>query len=285
MWMTFYYRSPLRADNLKAMNSRYVSLVLLLGLIAAGTVNAQLQGLQPETVSVPILIYHSIRPYRSEDLGGVRKYVTTPEALEQELAYLRENGYSAISFDDLERHLQTGAGLPENPVIISFDDGPETQYTYALPLLKKYSFTATFFLFTNAIGHENYLSWEQVLELQAEGMQIGCHSRFHPYLTRLRTEKELWAEIAGSKERLEAHLGAPVTVFAYPFGQYDDHVVELVKKAGYTCARGTFPGTLHSQGDLFTLTGLIHTATLKSLVISLKETQDENRTMSLSRKG
>ena len=228
-----------------------------------------------DRISVPILIYHSIRLYRDTDFAGVRKYITTPEALEEEFAYLKENGYVSVSFDDLEHRLQSDTALPPKPVIICFDDGPETQYTYALPLLRKYSFTATFFLFTNAIGRAHYLSWGQVLELSAEGMQIGCHSMFHPYLTRISSEKKLWQEIAGSKEILEAHLGKPVTAFAYPFGQYNDHIIELVKEVGYSCARGTYPGIIHSREDLFTLTGLIRTATLKLLVTSLQKTQNE----------
>ena len=243
-----------------------------LGIIAA---IPQTQETPPDQVSVPILIYHSIRPYRTEDLGGVRKYITTPEALDEEFAYLKESGHESISLDDLRQHLESGKPLPEKPVIICFDDGPETQYVYALPLLKKHSFTATFFLFTNAIGRKHYLSWDQVLELSADGMQIGCHSMFHPYLTRITDEKQLWREIAGSKEVLEAHLGKPVTTFAYPFGQYNDQVVELVKQAGYTCARGTYPGIIHSREDLFTLTGLIRTATLKSLVVSLQDSNEK----------
>src|SRR5208282_1462915 len=98
-----------------------------------------------DPISVPILIYHSIRPYRDTDLAGVRKYITTPEALEEEFAYLKESGYTSVSFDDLQHRLQSDSTLPPKPVIICFDDGPETQYTYALPLLRKYSFTATFF--------------------------------------------------------------------------------------------------------------------------------------------
>ena len=256
------------------MQMRAALFVLLFGAIGIVTAIPQTQASPSDRVSVPILIYHSIRPYRTADLGGVRKFITTPAVLDEEFAYLKESGYESISFDDLRQSLQSGKALPEKPVIICFDDGPETQYVYALPLLKKYSFTATFFLFTNAIGREHYLSWDQVLELSADGMQIGCHSMFHPYLTRISDEKELWREIAGSKERLEAHLGKPVTAFAYPFGQYNDHIVELVKKAGYTCARGTFPGIVHSAEDLFILTGLIRTATLKSLLASL---QDSNQ--------
>jgi len=267
------------------MRLRLTIFVLFFGTMAILTAIPQTPETASDQVSVPILIYHSIRPYRTADLAGVRRYITTPNALDQELAYLKENGYVSISFDDLENRLQSGKALPPKPVIICFDDGPETQYTYALPLLKKYAYTATFFLFTNAIGRPHYLSWEQVIDLSSQGMQIGCHSRFHPYLTRITNEKALWDEIAGAKERLEARLGKPVTAYAYPFGQYNEHIIELVKKAGYTCARGTYPGIVHSREDLFALTGLIRTVDLRSLVISLGGGYDEDKRHVPTRRG
>jgi len=265
------------------MRLRLTICVLFFGTMAIFAAIPQTPETASDQVTVPILIYHSIRPYRTADLAGVRKYITTPDALDEEFAYLKDNGYVSISFDDLADRLQSGKALPAKPVIICFDDGPETQYTYALPLLKKYSYTATFFLFTNAIGRPHYLNWEQVIELSSEGMQIGCHSRFHPYLTKISNEKVLWDEISGAKERLEARLGKPVTAYAYPFGQYNEHIVGLVKKAGFTCARGTYPGVVHSRDDLFALTGLIRTASLKSLVISLAGSRDEDKQHVLTR--
>jgi peptidoglycan/xylan/chitin deacetylase (PgdA/CDA1 family) len=267
------------------MQLRTTLFALIFGCVGILAAISQAEEATLDRVAVPILIYHSIRPYKATDLAGVRKYITTPDALEEELAYLKDNGYVSVSFDDLVQRLQSGTTLPPKPVIICFDDGPETQYVYALPLLKKYAFTATFFLFTNAIGREHYLSWEQVLELSAAGMQIGCHSMFHPYLTRMSSDKELWQEIGGAKERLEARLGKPVTVFAYPFGQYNDHIIELVKKAGFTCARGTYPGIEHSREDLFTLTGLIRTATLESLVTSFQKANDRDKDPSILSRG
>jgi len=267
------------------MRLRLTIFVLFFGTMVVFTAIPQAPETASDQASVPILIYHSIRPYRARDLAGVRKYITTPEALDAELAYLKENGYVSIDFDDLQNWLQLGKALPPKPVIICFDDGPETQYTYALPLLKKYSYTATFFLFTNAIGRKHYLSWDQVIDLSSEGMQIGCHSRFHPYLTKIRNEKRLWDEIYGAKKRLEAHLGKPVTAYAYPFGQYNEHIVELVKKAGFTCARGTYPGIVHSREDLFTLTGLIRTVNLGSLVISLGGGYDQDNNDVITRRS
>ncbi len=106
------------------------------------------------TSAVPILVYHSIRPYVESDTPGVRRYVATPEALESELAWLRENSYTSVSFDDLVSHVTTGSALPEKPVILSFDDDWEGQYRYGLPLLEKYGFTATFYIWVVVVRQE-----------------------------------------------------------------------------------------------------------------------------------
>ena len=215
---------------------------------------------------VPILIYHSIRPYRPTDTAGVRKYVATPQTLESELAFLKQNGYTSVSVGDLDRHVTAGAPLPPRPVIITFDDDWETQYTYALPLLKKYGFTATFYVWVVVVGMKNHMTWDQVRELDAAGMEIGCHTMTHPYLTRIKDDTALRREILGAKQRIEQHIGKPVTSFAYPFGQYNEHVVEMVKEAGFTSARSTWPGVTHTVEGMYSLTGFVRTEAAQSLV-------------------
>jgi peptidoglycan/xylan/chitin deacetylase (PgdA/CDA1 family) len=215
---------------------------------------------------VPILIYHSIRPYRATDSAGARKYIATPETLEGELAYLKQNGYTSVSFADLTRNLTTGAHLPPKPVIISFDDDWQTQYTYAFPLLQKYGFTATFYVWTIVVGMKNHMTWDEVKELDAAGMEIGCHTITHPYLTRIKDDATLRREIFGAKQRIEQHIGKPVLSFAYPFGQYNERVVAIVKEAGFTSARTTWPGVTHTVAGLFSLTGFVRTEATRSLV-------------------
>jgi peptidoglycan/xylan/chitin deacetylase (PgdA/CDA1 family) len=261
------------------MKLRYFTLLLFCAAPAVFAAVGQARVPTEEAVTCPILIFHSVRPYMATDPAGVRRYITTPDTLESELSYLRSNGYVAVHFSELARRLILGTPLPEKPVIISFDDGWESQCTYALPLLKKYGFTATFFIYTRTPGVPHYMSWEQILDLDAQGMEIGCHSLSHPYLTRIRKEAELTREIVDSRQILEAHLRKPVTVFAYPFGQYNDRVVSRVRDAGYTCARGTFTGVVHSRDELFTLTGLIRTASRKSILEALQgETGDQPKT-------
>lgn len=191
-------------------------------------------------LDLPILVYHIVRPSDPSDSVAVRSLAQTPEIFEAQMSHLKNAGYQVVRFSDLENILKDTTRRIPNPIILSFDDGWASQYTYAFPILKKYGYPATFFIFTNSIGHRNYISLENLREMMVAGMTIGSHSRSHPYLTEITNEVALKEEIAGSKNILEKTLGVPITEFAYPFGRYNPHIIELVKAAGYTSARGDF---------------------------------------------
>lgn len=208
-------------------------------------------------VAVPILVYHIVRPQYPNDSPGVRAIAVTPETFDAELAHLHARGYTVIGFHEFEQHFASSTPLPQRSVIISFDDGWRDQFEYALPILQKYNDTATFFVFTNAIGHHGFFTWDDLRALSAAGMTIGDHTLSHPFLTRINEPAKLWEEIDGSKIVLEKQLGVPITEFAYPFGQYDPAVLEFVKLAGFKSARGDlWSGAVHNVGDLYTLSAL-----------------------------
>jgi len=219
---------------------------------------------------VPILIFHSTRPYIESDTPAVRRYIATPETLEQELTYLRDSGYVSVTFDDLASHVTKNTPLPPRPVILSFDDDWESQYTYAFPLLEKYGFTATYFIWTAVVGRQHHMTWDQIRTLSKAGMEIGCHTITHPYLTRVKSDESLRHEILDARNLIEDRVGVPVTTFAYPFGQYNERVAAMVKEAGFTSARSTWPGVLHSEEGLFSLTGLLQTESTQDLVASME---------------
>jgi peptidoglycan/xylan/chitin deacetylase (PgdA/CDA1 family) len=173
------------------------------------------------------------------------------------MQFLKDSGSTPVSFAQLADAVDNGDALPTNPVIISFDDGWENQYENALPVLMRFGYRATFFIFTNGIGARHFMDAGQIRTLAADGMEIGSHSRSHPYLARINDEGTLRAEILGSRLKLEALLGRPVTAFAYPFGHTTPRIVEMVREAGYRSARSTYPGIRHDRRDLFDLTGLI----------------------------
>lgn len=208
---------------------------------------------------VPILVYHIVRPAYPTDSRAVTALAHTPQVFDAEMKYLGDAGYHITTFAALESYLRADTPLPANPIIISFDDGWSDQFTYAFPILEKYHYTATFFVFTNPIGHHGFLSWDNLRTMLKAGMIIGDHTRSHPFLTKITDPEKLWNEIDGSKLFLEKNLGITVNEFAYPFGQYNPAIIALVEKAGYRAARGDIlnrnaTGTTLSQ--LYTLGAL-----------------------------
>jgi peptidoglycan/xylan/chitin deacetylase (PgdA/CDA1 family) len=142
----------------------------------------------------------------------------------------------------VEDSIEHGRALPEKSVIISFDDGWQNQFRYALPILQKYNFTATFFVVTGFVGSPGFLSWPELKTLHAAGMTIGSHSRSHPYLDRIRDPAVLWDQIYNSKQILETRLGVRVDNFAYPYGAYNTTTSSTVREAGYKTARACCVG-------------------------------------------
>lgn len=209
------------------------------------------------SVAVPILVYHIIRPSYASDDAAVRAIALTPEVFDAELTHLHDAGYHVVSFHDLEAYFANGTPLPSKPIILSFDDAWRNQFVYAFPLLKQHGDTATFFVFTNAIGNKGFLTWDDLHALIAAGMTIGDHSRSHPFLTRIKDTEKLKDEISGSKQVLEKGLGSSVTEFAYPFGQYNSAIIALVKQAGFESARGDYwSGSRQTAAREYTLSAL-----------------------------
>ncbi len=191
-------------------------------------------------ISVPILVYHIVRPSYPSDSRAVRALAHTPQVFDAEMKYLGDAGYHITTFAALESYLEHGTPLPSNPVILSFDDGWSDQFTYAFPILEKYHYTAEFFVFTNPIGHRGFLTWDNLRTMLKAGMVIGDHTRSHPFLTKIADPAQLWNEIDGSKLLIEKTLGITVNEFAYPFGQHNATTTALVEKAGYKAARGDY---------------------------------------------
>lgn len=197
------------------------------------------------SLHIPVIIYHSVRPYTKGESKYQDLYDVTPELLDQELTYMEEHGYHAVLMRDVDAHWRSGTPLPEKPVILSFDDGWKNQYEYAFPVLQKHQMKAVFYIFTNPIDHKNahWMSWDDVLTLDNAGMEIGGHSRTHPILTKISHDNaKLDHEILEPKKIIEERLGHPIISFAYPFGAKNESVEIAVARAGYQIARTTISG-------------------------------------------
>lgn len=237
---------------------------------AGGSIlNAEPEQVRPVLIPgpqhVPILAYHNIRPTPDRVMSAVDKqYEVTPEQFEKQMAYLESEGFGSISFEQLRAAISGQIELPPKPVIISLDDGRESQFEYAFPILKKHGLKATFFVFSNAVGRPGYVTPEQILELHGAGMEIGSHTRYHQFLTRMKDDGEISAELSISKKALEDILGQPVTTLAYPFGLHDERVERLTREAGYETARGLNHTRVHGPDDLFKLGSFITTGDEKA---------------------
>ena len=208
---------------------------------------------EKRTARVPILVYHHVSQSEPEGSPGLRRLTVTADVFAQQMQYLQDNGSHVITFSDLADYFEHGRELPTLPVIISFDDGWETQFEYALPSLERYHYPATFFVVTNYIGRPGFISWPQLQTLLTDGMKIGSHSRSHPRLNRIRDSAKLWDQIYTSKTILESQLETPVEEFAYPYGLYNAKAAAAVRQAGYRAGRGCCSGIAHTSTDVFTL--------------------------------
>ena len=210
----------------------------------------------PESVEVPILIYHQIREIEYGDSENAQQFIVEPNNFVLQMQYLKDNEFNTVTVDHLRRYLVGEVSeWPEKPVVITFDDGMRNQYENAFPALKENGFRATFFIFTNPIGkNERYLTWEQVEEMIGSGMEIGGHGHYHLYFDRI-TEDELEKEVVESRELVKEKIDYEMRSLAYPFGVADEVVEEKIKQAGYLLGRGIVNGKVHTVEDLYGLNG------------------------------
>ena len=202
---------------------------------------------QAQQANVPVVMYHDILPEKEVFFD------VTPEELNAHFRKIALAGATPISFDQLQRHLQTGAPLPEKPILLTFDDGYGGHYKYVYPLLKKYNYPATFSIYTDKMEMttgRTSVTWEQLKEMAADPLvTIASHSISHPLDLRPLSDEGLKTEIFQSKAILEQRLGIPIKYFTYPVGKHDERVREQVAEAGYAAALEMSNYDEHFAGD------------------------------------
>ena len=184
--------------------------------------------------NIPVLMYHNTDYVFSESqsLSSI-----TPENFESHLKAFREKGYNSVSVKDYIRFCQGEYTLPENPFIITFDDGYLSNYLLAMPLLIEYGYNASVFIVTGSVGISDvafpHFTWQQAKEMQKSGcFEIYSHTNMHADLTTL-SESQLIFELRRSKFIIESKLGISCDAFAAPFGKFNDMVVKCAADAGY----------------------------------------------------
>ena len=182
---------------------------------------------------------------------------------EAQMKFLVDSGCTTITPDELYAGLSGEVELPPKPVLITFDDGYLDNYTNAFPILLKYNLKATIFVipaFTSV--YPNYMTWEQLKEMEQGGITVESHTFTHPKLEEL-PDDAIRVELLNSKNMLEENLGHPVEFLAYPTGTCNLHIAGIAQDAGYKGAFTIKYGVVDRGSNFFALerVPIFHTAT------------------------
>ncbi|MDN5344456.1 MAG: hypothetical protein PWQ18_567 [Clostridia bacterium] len=214
---------------------------------------------------VVVLMYHHLD---SQERPGL---VISPERFASQLAMLHTRGYNVISLDQLQQFLK-GGPVPPNAVLITFDDGYESVYKYALPALRREQMPAVAFTIVSYAGHQvgvhRYFGWEEAREMAAAGFITQSHTyNLHNYGTHANGKQGplmagplqgqtpdafvnmIYQDLLRSRQEIEAQLKQPVYALALPFGAAGPLAIQAATRAGFKLVFTVQPGVVSHQSN------------------------------------
>jgi peptidoglycan/xylan/chitin deacetylase (PgdA/CDA1 family) len=235
---------------------RYSLLFFLLFLLTPPGFAAETGIGAADDSGVTVLIYHRF---------GEDRYPTTNigvQRFREQLEYLKKNDYTVIPLQQLVQLLQEGKKLPGRSVVITIDDGYRSVYENGWPVLKEYGYPFTVFLYTQATenNHWNYMNWDQVREMKAEGVDFQNHGFAHNHMAFVPSGMDMDAyrawirkDLAESAGILAEQLHEPPRFFAVPYGEYNRILMEEIRSSGYKAILLQDPGSVSSDTDPFAI--------------------------------
>jgi peptidoglycan/xylan/chitin deacetylase (PgdA/CDA1 family) len=184
--------------------------------------------------NVMILCYHRFGSPKA-------RMVISPEDFEKQMAYLKKNDYRVIPLTRVHAFFRGEAALPQRAVVITIDDGYRSAYDIAFPILKKYGFPATFFVYSDFLGSREGLGRGQIKEMTSSGLvEIQPHSKSHLSLTRRLADESDEAyqarvedELKTPGQQLKKAFRSPLHTYAYPFGDANEYLISRLRVNGY----------------------------------------------------
>jgi len=238
--------------------------------------------IKKRTVRIPVLLYHHFM----EDEVPKDRYSTTVEVseFEEHIKTLAENGYNSISLEELRAYIEDGKKLPENPYIITIDDGYDSNYYYAFPILKKYNTKATIFVTVSMISdvpgrrwNKNslvWMTWDQLKEMELSGLvEIQNHGYIHKPANSI-TFDEFKESVLRGQEILDEKLGKrKINAFAYPHGIKTKMAEKFLKESGFDMQFMVRAGTIARNSDLADLPRIVvsHGKTGRDIINLIKK--------------
>ncbi len=246
--------------------AKILSIFLICLLIVVPVLLLQFNKKSRKTLRIPILTYHHISYSNLQSENKISFDLKVgPEIFEKQMVYLKEKNYNPILSKDLVDYIENQKPLPNNPIIITIDDGFSDSFDTALPILEKYNFKANFAIITSAIGKPDYMSLDQIKVLKKRNMGIDSHTSNHCTLSsnlefgqRLKifikpenskaintsnclefgskirlSEQQIISELKESKSFLEKELNMEISTIVYPYGAFDSKTIKLAREIGY----------------------------------------------------
>lgn len=214
--------------------TRFFHLTLIILLVIPCIANAT------KLLNIPILCYHNLNPVKPGSMN------LTPKKFEEQIKWIKDNGYTIVPLKDVVAYLQgKDVTLPAKPVVVTADDGWKSVYTYMLPIVQKYNFPVTLFIYPQTISSgKNAMTWEELKSLQQTGLfDIQAHTYGHPNFKQEKKrrsvesyDKFVKTELESSRKILDEKLGIKVTLLAWPFGIYNDYLEKQAADAGFEMA-------------------------------------------------
>ena len=184
---------------------------------------------------VPVLCYHHIRNFSASQSESMKSYSVTPENFAAQMKALHDSGYQTILPEQLYNYMVYDAPLPPKPIMLTFDDTQESQYSIGAAEMDKYGFKGVFFIMTISINRPRYMSKEQIKKLSDNGHEIAAHTWDHHMVTKYAGED--WnVQLQKPQQQLEEITGKPVKYLAYPFGLWTQAAFPEFKSRGYELA-------------------------------------------------
>ena len=198
--------------------------------------------------SATVFMYHKF---------GVSKYPSTSvtiNQLENHITELTKDKYKILPLNFIVDAIINDANLPENTIGISIDDADESFFEVAWPLFKKNNIPVTLFVTTGTIvnNNKNYLNWDEIRKLKEEGVTIGAHSHTHAHMPDLSID-EVKKEIEISNKIFLKELGEIPSLFAYPYGETSNEIIDLIKNYKFKVAFGQHSGIINETSNMYYL--------------------------------
>lgn len=190
---------------------------------------------QKPSSALLILEYHKVNDIDNDE------YTIPVKDFTAQLDYLAAEGYTTISLMDFIHAKKYGEKLPAKPIILTFDDGYEDNFTNVTPIVNKHHMKATFFIISNYINKNDYINWAQLKQLQNDNIEIGCHTANHLPLTTL-SAAQIQNEVKLSKLLMEWNGLKTIFFFSYPNGMYNNTAIQALQQNNYLAAVTGDPG-------------------------------------------